>query len=124
MQIFADVTGREIAVAASTQAPALGAAMFGAVAAGAAAGGYDSIVDASRRMARLSGTSVRADRPRARRSTTSSTASTCASTISSGVAATTSMKSLTRIRDQRAGEERTRSGRRTSGTRELASHAS
>ena len=36
MQIYADVTGREIAVAASQQAPALGAAMFGAVAAGAA----------------------------------------------------------------------------------------
>ena len=56
MQIYADVTGREIAVAGSKQTPALGAAMFGAVAAGAAAGGYDSIVDASRRMARLSGT--------------------------------------------------------------------
>ncbi len=53
MQIFADVTGREIGVAASKQAPALGSAMFGAVAAGAAAGGYDSIVDASRRMAHL-----------------------------------------------------------------------
>ena len=48
MQIFADVTGREFAVAASSQAPALGSAMFGAVAAGAAAGGYDSIVEASR----------------------------------------------------------------------------
>ena len=36
MQIFADVTGREFAVAASGQAPALGSAMFGAVAAGAA----------------------------------------------------------------------------------------
>jgi FGGY family of carbohydrate kinases, C-terminal domain len=34
MQVFADVTGREIAVAGSRQAPALGAAMFGAVAAG------------------------------------------------------------------------------------------
>ncbi len=53
MQIFADVTGRELAVAASTQAPALGSAMFGAVAAGAAAGGYDSIVEASRHMAHL-----------------------------------------------------------------------
>ena len=53
MQIFADVTGRELAVAASTQAPALGSAMFGAVAAGAAAGGYDSIVEASRHMAQL-----------------------------------------------------------------------
>jgi L-ribulokinase len=54
MQIFADVTGREIAVAASRQAPALGAAMFGAVAAGAG-GGYDSIGAASERMAHLSG---------------------------------------------------------------------
>jgi L-ribulokinase len=52
MQIFADVTGREIAVAASQQAPALGAAMFGAVAGGA----HATIDDASRAMARLSGT--------------------------------------------------------------------
>ncbi|HEX5245936.1 MAG TPA: ribulokinase [Gaiellaceae bacterium] len=56
MQIYADVTGRSIFVAGSKQAPALGAAMFGAVAAGAALGGYDSIVDASRRMGRLSET--------------------------------------------------------------------
>jgi L-ribulokinase len=56
MQIYADVTGRRIAVAGSKQAPALGAAMFGAVAAGAALGGYDSIVDASRRMGQLSDT--------------------------------------------------------------------
>ena len=55
MQIFADVTDREIAVAASRQAPALGAAMWGAVAAGAAAGGHATIADASSRMARLSG---------------------------------------------------------------------
>jgi L-ribulokinase len=54
MQIYADVTGRELSVAASTQTPALGAAMFGAVAASSALGGYDSIVDASRRMAHLS----------------------------------------------------------------------
>ncbi len=54
MQIYADVTGRELEVAASGQAPALGSAMFGAVAAGAAAGGFDSIVDASRRMTRPS----------------------------------------------------------------------
>lgn len=53
MQIYADVTGREFAVAASGQTPALGSAMFGAVAAGAAAGGYDDIVDAASRMARL-----------------------------------------------------------------------
>jgi len=56
MQIFADVTDREIAVAASRQAPALGAAMWGAVAAGAAAGGHATIADASSRMARLSET--------------------------------------------------------------------
>ncbi|HEX5585094.1 ribulokinase [Gaiella sp.] len=53
MQIYADVTGHEFFVAASKQTPALGAAMFGAVAAGAENGGYDSIVDASRQMAGL-----------------------------------------------------------------------
>jgi len=53
MQIYADVTNREIKVAASKQTPALGAAMFGAVAAGAAKGGYDSIVDAAQKMARV-----------------------------------------------------------------------
>jgi L-ribulokinase len=53
MQIYADVTGREIKIAASTQTPALGAAMFGAVAAGAGQGGYDSIVDAADKMARV-----------------------------------------------------------------------
>ncbi|MBB6732007.1 ribulokinase [Cohnella zeiphila] len=53
MQIYADVTGREIRIAASTQTAALGAAMFGAVAAGAEAGGFDSIVEAARRMARV-----------------------------------------------------------------------
>jgi len=61
MQIFADVTDREFAVAASGQAPALGSAMFGAVAAGAAAGGYDSIVEASRHMAHLADTRFRPD---------------------------------------------------------------
>jgi L-ribulokinase len=59
MQIYADVTGREFAVAASKQAPALGSAMFGAVAAGAARGGYDSIVEASRHMAHLSSETYR-----------------------------------------------------------------
>jgi L-ribulokinase len=53
MQIYADVTGREIRVSASEQAAALGSAMFGAVAAGQAAGGYDSIVEAARHMAQL-----------------------------------------------------------------------
>ena len=53
MQIYADVTGREMKVAASSQTPALGSAMFGAVAAGAAAGGYDTIFAAARKMGGL-----------------------------------------------------------------------
>jgi len=53
MQIYADVTRREIKVTASTQTPALGSAMFGAVAAGKAAGGYDSIYEAAKTMAHL-----------------------------------------------------------------------
>jgi L-ribulokinase len=53
MQIYADVTGREIRISASQQTPALGSAMFGAVAAGRAAGGYDSIFEAAKKMAWL-----------------------------------------------------------------------
>ncbi|MCR8631514.1 ribulokinase [Paenibacillus radicis (ex Xue et al. 2023)] len=53
MQIYADVTNREIKIADSKQTPALGAAMFGAVAAGAAQGGYDTIVEAAQKMARV-----------------------------------------------------------------------
>jgi L-ribulokinase len=53
MQIYADVSGREIKVSASQQTSALGSAMFGAVAAGRAAGGYDSIFEAAQHMARL-----------------------------------------------------------------------
>ncbi|SES34199.1 ribulokinase [Salisediminibacterium halotolerans] len=46
MQIFADVTNRKIRIADSVQTPALGAAMFGSVAAGSENGGYDNIYDA------------------------------------------------------------------------------
>lgn len=53
MQIYSDVTNREIRISASAQAPALGSAMFGAVAAGKERGGYDSIVEAAQDMARL-----------------------------------------------------------------------
>ena len=53
MQIYADVTGREIRIAASSQTSALGAAMLGAVAAGKAGGGYDALSDAAGTMARL-----------------------------------------------------------------------
>jgi L-ribulokinase len=49
MQIYADVTGRPIRIAASDQACALGAAMQGAVAAGV----YPDIHAAAKRMARL-----------------------------------------------------------------------
>ncbi|MCC6488799.1 MAG: ribulokinase [Candidatus Hydrogenedentes bacterium] len=53
MQIFADVTNREIKVSASDQTVALGCAMWGAVAAGSAAGGYDDVTHAAANMARL-----------------------------------------------------------------------
>jgi len=53
MQIYADVTNREIFIGKSDQTPALGAAMFGACAAGAANGGYDSIFDAARVMGKV-----------------------------------------------------------------------
>ena len=53
MQIYADVTGKPFRISASDQTPALGSAMFGAVAAGREAGGHASIADASRAMARL-----------------------------------------------------------------------
>ncbi len=59
MQIYADVTGREFRVAASQQTSALGSAMFAAVAAGAETGGYATIVEASRHMARLRDESYR-----------------------------------------------------------------
>ncbi|MCK6258853.1 ribulokinase [Fictibacillus sp. KIGAM418] len=53
MQIYADVTNREIKIANSRQTTALGAAMYAAVAAGREAGGYDSIFEAADKMARV-----------------------------------------------------------------------
>lgn len=53
MQIYSDVTNMEIRIAASSQTPALGSAMFGAVAAGSKRGGYDSVVDAAKVMGRV-----------------------------------------------------------------------
>jgi len=62
MQIFSDVTGREIKIAASPHTPAFGSAMFGAVAAGEEMGGYDSIFDAARNMAKIKQESFIPDR--------------------------------------------------------------
>lgn len=53
MQIYADVTNREIRISGSPQTPALGSAMFGAVAAGKERGGYDTIVEAAKVMSKL-----------------------------------------------------------------------
>ena len=62
MQIYADITGRELKVAASSQTGALGAAMYGAVAAGSRAGGYDTIQAASRAMSHLQAVTYKPDR--------------------------------------------------------------
>ncbi|MFN8464495.1 MAG: ribulokinase [Caldilineaceae bacterium] len=53
MQIYADVTGRPLKIAGTRQGGAKGSAMHAAVAAGKAAGGYDSIVAATKAMTRL-----------------------------------------------------------------------
>ena len=53
MQVYADVTGRPFKLSGSDQTPALGAAMFGAVAAGEAGGGHPTIDSAVRAMAHL-----------------------------------------------------------------------
>jgi len=50
MQIYADVTGREMKIARSAQTCALGSAMAGAVVAGGKAGGYDNFADAQSAM--------------------------------------------------------------------------
>lgn len=53
MQIYSDVLKMDIKISASSQTPALGSAMFGAVAAGKERGGYDSITDAAKDMGRV-----------------------------------------------------------------------
>ncbi len=53
MQIYSDVTGREIKIIGTPQSGGLGSAMHGAVAAGSALGGYDDIKQAAAKMAHL-----------------------------------------------------------------------
>ena len=53
MQIYTDVTNMQIKISGSPQAPALGSAIFGAVAAGKARGGFDSAFEASQAMGKI-----------------------------------------------------------------------
>jgi L-ribulokinase len=62
MQIYADVTGREMKVARSGQTCALGSAIAGAVVAGKAKGGYDSFESAQEAMCGIKPRSYRPDK--------------------------------------------------------------
>ncbi len=53
MQIYADVTGREMKISRSSQTCALGSAVAAAVSAGKNAGGYESFEDAQKAMCRI-----------------------------------------------------------------------
>jgi L-ribulokinase len=53
MQVYADVTGRPMYIASNVEGGAVGSAMHGAVAAGKANGGFDTIAEASQQMAGL-----------------------------------------------------------------------
>lgn len=54
MQIYADIIRKPIRISGSAQGPALGSAIFGAVAAGSKNGGYDDVFEAARAMGKLS----------------------------------------------------------------------
>ena len=53
MQIYADVLKIPVRIAGSDQGGALGSAIFGSVAAGAAQGGYDSVFEAASRLGKV-----------------------------------------------------------------------
>ncbi|MBE6828937.1 MAG: ribulokinase [Ruminococcaceae bacterium] len=53
MQIYADVINMPVKIAGFLQGPALGSAIFAAVAAGKAAGGYDDVFEAARSMGKI-----------------------------------------------------------------------
>lgn len=53
IQIYSDVTGLPIKISKSTQTPALGSAMFGAVVAGKEKGGFESIHEAAKAIPKL-----------------------------------------------------------------------
>lgn len=53
MQVYADITGREIRVVESSQLPAFSAALYGALAAGKEGGGFTDVEDASRLACRV-----------------------------------------------------------------------
>ena len=59
MQIYADVTGRTMQVAGSSQACALGSAVAATVLAGKKSGGYDSFSEAQSKMTSLKDVSYR-----------------------------------------------------------------
>ena len=53
MQLYADIIRKPIRISGSAQGPALGSAIFGAVAAGSRKGGYDSVLEAAEKMGKL-----------------------------------------------------------------------
>ncbi len=59
MQIYADVLNMPVQIAQAEQGPALGSAIFGAVAAGAGAGGFDDVFEAARTMGKAENKSYR-----------------------------------------------------------------
>ena len=62
MQIFSDVIGMEIKISSSHQTSALGAAMYGSVAASKSRGGYDSILEAAKAMSNINPHSFKPDK--------------------------------------------------------------